>query len=294
MTFRIINYSQTFLLRFEDFIDEHERTPEDILEFWKGWIKRTDPEIYDIVCESYARYGMTLYDYPLKRVFPYFVVDLEKMKEGADNMNAILADLETEQDIYAIIYVGAGTGAGHVTEYRDTPAILFGLENIARLGWYHRDRLKALAYHEIGHVVHRSKRNEHGLENDIETLWYRLYEEGVAQRYEQRLKGEGSWHMETHGWVEWMEENHLRIAKIILNRIQNNENITSDLFGSDAGDPNCNFEGKIQVGYYVGCQMIKQWEDEMDDVMLIPGPEVKKKVLKYLRKFVCSKTADPR
>ncbi len=62
----------------------------------------------------------------------------------------------------------------------------------------------------------------------------------------------------------------------------------SDLFGSNVDDPDCNFQGKIQVGYYMGATMIKAWECELDleEIMQMPGLEIKARVTDYLDKVI--------
>lgn len=46
-----------------------------------------------------------------------------------------LQTLGFNSDLTCVIYVGIGCGAGWATSYRQQPAILFGLENIAEEGW---------------------------------------------------------------------------------------------------------------------------------------------------------------
>ncbi len=207
MKIHVRDHSELFFRRFRDLAcNNHE--PSDILDFWLNhYIKDTDLRLLDIIERSYKIHNMTLKDYPLQQVFPYFLEDTEKMKEGARNLRTILKDLENEiheltgaeGDIHLIILVGAGTGAGHVTEFDGCPAILFGLENIARLGWHDRRHLKPLVYHELGHLIHHMKRRDAGLKLKYEKVWDNLYEEGVAQRFEQSFTGDDSWHMETDG-----------------------------------------------------------------------------------------------
>lgn len=324
MNFHIEDFSELFFKRFESFINTKSNiTTEDILGFWENnYVKDTDMEIYKIQKNSYKEYDMTFRDYPFKNVFPHFISDLEKMKEAAYNLKQVLDNaqkkidniIEGDGEIYIIIYVGAGTGAGHVTKYKNRPAMLFGLENIANLNWHNIKTLKGLVFHELGHVIHmierekncpkltktdkESKYGEKNEENVLEKyenlIWFRLYEEGIAQRFEHLLQGKETWHMDdqitedgTSQWKSWIDDNYNYICNTFYNRVLNENHKLSDLFGSDRENSDCNFHGKIQVGYYIGAQMIKEWQKSLSlkKIMKLPEKDIKERVIDYLSKY---------
>ena len=74
------------------------------------------------------------------------------------------------RDYNIVIYVGLENGAGWVTEFMGKPSILFGLEAIAELGWY--KKLRGLAIHEFGHLIHWLLRGENieSLEDEQKTM----------------------------------------------------------------------------------------------------------------------------
>ena len=318
MNFQIEDYSDMFFTRFESFINTTSNiNPEDIMNFWlNNYIKDTDTELYKIQKKSYEKHNMTFKDYPLENVFPHFIIDLEKMKKAAYNLKLVLDRakkdidniIETEEDIFIVIYVGAGTGAGHVTKYKNKPAILFGLENIANLNWYKIDTLTGMIFHELGHIIHMIERekyisstikeniqsgkqnHENVLKKYEDLIWFRLYEEGTAQRFEHLLQGKETWHMDEmteegdSQWRAWINSNYSYICNTFYNRIKNENNKLSDLFGSDRENSDCNFHGKIQVGYYIGAQMIKEWQKSLSlkEIMRLPKEEIKERVIDYL------------
>ena len=57
-------------------------------------------------------------------------------------------------DMKIVFYLGLCSGAGWATELEGCPAVLLGLEKIVELSWSGRMSMKALLYHEIGHIWH--------------------------------------------------------------------------------------------------------------------------------------------
>ncbi|HDQ70662.1 MAG TPA: hypothetical protein ENN19_01025 [Chloroflexi bacterium] len=160
-------------------------------------------------------------------------------------------------DVTFVIYVGIGCGAGWVTRYEDTPAILLGLENIAECGWCDAPTLKGLLAHEMGHLAHFHWRAEE--EKPPGTgPWWQLYTEGFAQRCEHLIMGRESWHMGMEdNWLSWCQENSVRLAREFLSAMDEGRAVRR-FFGSWY-----EIEGRSQSGYFLGCEAIERLEDEL-------------------------------
>jgi len=186
------------------------------LKYWDGsedpWIEyiKNYPELFEKIKWDYERYKMDWHEY-LKLLSKR---SADELKLAHENLLKILP--EVEEEVKKLIYVGLENGAGWVTEFKGKPSILFGLEAIAELGWY--KKLKGLAAHEFGHLIHWLLRGENieKLE-DEQIMW--LYTEGFAQRIEDLISGR-PWHLEEEGWFEWCEGNKEVIKKEFLRRVE--------------------------------------------------------------------------
>ena len=158
-----------------------------------------------------------------------------------------------ELDVTVIFYLGLCNGAGWATEINNQKVILLGIEKIVELDWCSQTAMKGLIYHELGHIFHYKLRLlKDELNNDKEKSLFQLYTEGFAMYIEQLLcKDMSFYHQNINGWLQWCEDNQKRLFKLYLTKIDNNEN-TQEFFG----DWN-NIEGKSDVGYYLGCEMIR-------------------------------------
>ena len=160
-----------------------------------------------------------------------------------------------------MIYFGLGVGAGFADFYHDTPAVLFGLENIVDCNWLTYPTLSGLLAHEMGHLYHfliRGEDNE-SIKDKIKhkTKYWDLYEEGFAMRMEHEFLQKESWHMvaSNENWLPWCKENTHYLAKLFLDYIKNGKKI-NDFFGSWL-----NISGYSQTGYFLGYELIKQLEN---------------------------------
>jgi hypothetical protein len=151
--------------------------------------------------------------------------------------------------------VGIGLGAGWATTYQNSPALLFGLENIAEEGWSKPAAIEGLIAHELGHLIHFHWRAQAGKAIGSGP-WWQLYEEGFAERCEHVLLGEDSWHMASgtgyQGWPEWCRENKSWLAAEFLKRAGSGEDIRP-FFGSWL-----NLRGQRQTGYFLGHELVKK------------------------------------
>lgn len=97
-----------------------------------------------------------------ERIFPALPERLPEMQIAHNNLlngcegvyHRAQQTLEFDCDLVCVIYLGLGCGAGWTTEYAGKPAILFGVENIAKEGWQVQEMLEGLMAHELGHLLH--------------------------------------------------------------------------------------------------------------------------------------------
>ncbi len=167
--------------------------------------------------------------------------------------NIAMERLEEDIDITIVLYLGLCNGAGWATEINGQKVILLGIEKIVELDWCSETAMKGLIYHELGHIFHYKHRLlKDELNNNKEKSLFQLYTEGFAMYIEQLLCGNSEfYHQNTNGWLDWYRNNQKRMYQLFLIKINNNES-TQEFFG----DWN-NIEGKSDVGYYLGCELIK-------------------------------------
>jgi hypothetical protein len=251
----------------------------DFLSWWKG-IREADwetqiegwhddymaayPELRQMQVDDYAQDGYDWREIATKHVWPQLAEGLPAMKEAHDNLLLVVPEicqravqvLEMDFRPRVVLYVGIGLGAGWATRYRGDPACLLGLEMIAQLHWQKQERLRGLVAHEFGHLLHMAWRDEWEAfaQAEEEDPLFLLYSEGFAQRCEQHIMGQVSWHQDKAGWLAWCESNLEWLAGEYLHRLETGESVR-DFFGSW-------FEvrGRRQTGYYLGHAWIEAME----------------------------------
>ena len=113
------------------------------IDAWKAVYMKPWPQLLEMQILDYASQNVDWQQIAREHVFPFLQERLPVMQEAHKNL---LNEYETifdkvqklyplEENITLVIYVGIGCGAGWVTKYDGSPAILFGLENIAECGW---------------------------------------------------------------------------------------------------------------------------------------------------------------
>jgi hypothetical protein len=254
---------------FLEFWTEACRQPiEHQIEGWASKYMAQWPELFDKQVQDYQCEGLDWRQVARERIFPY-------MEERQTEMQAVHGYLlKNCEPIYgmvqekfgytfpliAVIYVGIGLGAGWATTYQNSPALLFGLENIVKEGWSTLAAIEGLIAHELGHLVHFHWRAQAGKANGSGP-WWQLYEEGFAERCEHVLLGEDSWHMASgtgyQRWPEWCQENKRWLAAEFSRRAGSGEDIRP-FFGSWF-----NLRGQKQTGYFLGHELVKKMEDRM-------------------------------
>lgn len=78
----------------------------------------------------------------------------EQVVAGLQDRLSVLFDKECE--VTVILYLGLCNAAGRVTFLGGEKVILLGVEKILELNWDSEEKLKALLYHEIGHIWHET------------------------------------------------------------------------------------------------------------------------------------------
>ena len=165
---------------------------------------------------------------------------------------------------------------GH--DVRGRPAVLFGLENIAELGWSTVERLEGLIAHELGHVAHSVWRDE-PLEPVEEDPWGVLYTEGFAQRVEDVILGRESWHLAPdEGWLSWCRANLGEIARAYRDRAIRGEAV-NPFFGSWLS-----YQGVPFTGHFLGHTVICALERDRDlaELARLPLADVRASVDRFL------------
>jgi hypothetical protein len=238
------------------------------IETWAADYMSQWPELLEKQLDDYAAENEDWRQVARERVFPFLGDRLPAMKAARENLRKVCAStysaarkaLGFESDIVFVIYVGIGLGAGWATRFQNSPAVLFGLENVAECGWSQSQTLTGLIAHEIGHLVHAHWRAQHG-QAEGDGPWWQLYCEGFAQRCEHVVLGRDSWHMmgEEYGedWLDWCQEQKGWLAAEFLRVVDAGKSIRP-FFGSWF-----EIRGRKQCGYFLGHELVKQLEKSM-------------------------------
>ncbi len=193
------------------------------------------------------------------------IKNFDKLETAHDNFiyltdglqERLMNILQYDLDVSIVFYMGLCNGAGWATTLNGHNAVLLGIEKIIELSWYNKADLAGLIYHELGHIWHNTVRSNDSIFSN-NSLWM-LYREGIAMYIEQLIIGNaGFYHQDKNGWLPWCQSNFKQILKDFLYAVNNSED-TKDFFG----DWN-NYQGKSDVGYFLGCEIIKQLSEKYD------------------------------
>jgi hypothetical protein len=266
---------------FQTFWGKAKNKPlKEQMEGWEKVYLAPWPELLEKQFDNYAADKVDWRLIAREKIFPYLARRLPTMKEAHDNLlescqplyDRVQRIFDFHNDIIVVIYVGIGCGAGWVTPYRNTPAILFGLENIAECDWSNLTDIQSLFAHETGHIVHHYWRAQ--AEKPAGTgPWWQLYEEGFAQRCESIIGKEYSWHQSGGGidsdWLDWCVKHKSWLAAEFLKTVGENKPVVP-FFGSWF-----NIQGKIETGYYLGYETIKELEKKfsLKEIAMMDDPE---------------------
>ncbi|MBC7169876.1 hypothetical protein H5T54_02925 [Candidatus Bipolaricaulota bacterium] len=262
-------------------------TPAEILAAWEGFYGQWFPELHAKQIQDYTEAGEDGRALALSRVFPPLPARLPAMEEARGRILGLWEDvlararaaLGLDLDVVAVVHVGIGCGAGWATTYGGRPAVLFGLENIAELGWHTTRRLEGLIAHELGHLAHAAWRGE-PLERVEEDPLGLLYAEGFAQRMEGAILGRESWHLAPdEGWLPWCRKHLAELARAYRDRATEGEPV-NPFFGSCLS-----FQGVPFTGHFLGHTVIRMLEEgrTLPDLARLPLAEVRASVDRLLR-----------
>ncbi len=288
----------------DDFMDFYEslefKNGEEYAQGWFDTYLAKFPELKGRCVNDMKSYGLEWKEVASKRVFPEISKKLERLPVARDNLIKAHKDLEgryvdlfrrkSEDRINVVIYVGIGNGAGWVTYYDQYPAILYGLDQIVKLGWEEYETIAGLVSHELCHVGHELLR---GKENGIikisespmdpgDYLLWRLYEEGFAQKCEQLLRGVSSYHQQigdNDDWLEWCQNNTQLLTCEYL-KYYREKLPPYDFFGDWQ-----QIMGKSHTGYFLGCEFINELMERgmsIEEIALLEVDTIKKETLNFL------------
>ncbi|MCJ7622818.1 MAG: hypothetical protein MUO76_04890 [Anaerolineaceae bacterium] len=254
----------------------------DRVEGWLSEYMSQWPELLGVQLGDYASMEMDWRQVALERIFPVLDERLPDMQTAHGHLLEICGSINKkaqdllafQSEVYFVIYVGIGCGAGWVTTYQDTPAVLFGLENIAEEGWTQYSTLNGLAAHELGHLAHFYWLDKGGIPRG-KGPWWDLYTEGFAQRCEHLILGEETWHMadarDAGNWLDWCRENKTWLAEEYLRSVDAGEAVNR-FFGSWY-----EVQGYKQTGYFLGHELIRSLEGQFsfEEIALLPDWEIR-------------------
>jgi hypothetical protein len=246
-----------------------QRSIDAQIDAWASEYMGQWPELLEMQQEDYAREQEDWRQIARERVFPFLAQRYPAMQEAHGHLLAVCEPvcsnaqeiLGSESDVSLVIYVGIGCGAGWVTSYQGSPAILFGLENITEEGWTEPAVLTGLVAHEMGHVVHFHWLAEHGLPRGSGP-WWQLATEGFAQCCEHAILGRDTWHMSASAgagdWLAWCREHRTWLAAEFLRMADQGESVRP-FFGSWY-----DLRGRKQCGYFLGHEVIRRLQATLD------------------------------
>jgi hypothetical protein len=266
---------------------------ENQIEIWVTKYMHKWPDLLKMQIESYQNDGEDWKKIAKEHVFPKLGATFKHMKQVKNELKKAinfvaprtLQKFKLDFPLNFVIYVGIGVGAGWATEFREKPAVLYGLENIIDCGWKTFDSLAPLSAHEIGHLIHFHWRKERNLPIERQSPFWQLYEEGFAMRCEHKIMEEESWHQQIgqENWVPWCKSHLSYLSQKFLDECgDNNTEMLQNFFGSWY-----DIEGKKQTGYYLGHEIVKFWEKQEDfkEIAMLKMNEIDEKVKKSLEVF---------
>jgi len=229
-----------------------------VTEYMSHW-----PELLKKQQKDYSSQNIDWREEAEKKIFPFLGDRLLAMSKARDNLNTLCAllfnkaqkTLKFDFDTVFVFYVGIGCGAGWATTFENSPAILFGLENIVESAWSEPESISGLIAHEIGHLVHNHWRTQANKSFGSGPFW-QLYSEGFAQRCEHVILDRNTWHQATNDkvWLSWCEDHKSWLASEFLRLIHAGESI-SPFFGSWF-----DIKGRKECGYFLGHELIMKFE----------------------------------
>jgi hypothetical protein len=237
---------------------------------WEGYINNISCGLLQKLKDDSSNYD---FDSQILPVLNYAINHTEKIKMAHDSFRSAVTGLEermlkiigTSLRVEIVFYLGLCNGAGWATKNNGENIVLLGVEKIVELDWYNAQTMSALVYHELGHIWH---------DKDVG----QLYGEGIAMYFEQLMLDDFSYyHQAKGGWLEWCHANKRELNAEYLRRLQNNES-TQDFFGDW-----CSYKGYSDVGYFIGCEFVKQLAKKYspDELVSLDAPTLYSEFERY-------------
>lgn len=244
--------------------------PVDLqIQGWRRGYLRPWPELVRKQITDYRRVGVDWREVAKRRVFSTLEERLPRMRRARASIRRAIPnalhrfhrEFGRHPPFTFVIHVGIGCGAGWATTFGGRPAVLFGLENAAELGWTDPETTVALVEHELAHLLHdrwRRAARRDGIGNH-RGPWWQLYEEGFATYCEIALGPIGGHHStgRTWDWLDWCQKHRRRLASSFL-RTVSSRHPTRRFFGS--WNP---IDGYIDTGYFLGSEVIRDWRSRI-------------------------------
>lgn len=274
---------------------------ESQVDAWKRDYLRRWPELFRMQVADYRRQGVDWRRVARVRIFPRLDERIARMSLVRSRLRRAIPiavarfrdRLGLDFPVRFVIHVGVGCGAGWATTFGGRPAVLFGLENAAELGWTDSNSAVALVEHELAHLLHDRWRREARLRRvgDYRGAWWQLYEEGFATYCELKLGPIGNHHSTetSRDWLEWCRKNRSRLATRYLAAVSSRRP-TRQFFGSWN-----NIAGYINTGYYLGAEVIRDWESRasLREVASWTSDQVRRRARSSLERMVADAAALP-
>jgi hypothetical protein len=237
--------------------DNAALSAEAQLDAWRKHYYSEAPDLLRKCIESYESEGCDWRQIALEHVWLHLLDGIDKMQVARRSVRHVAESVYTRSKsglgldfpVLFVVYVGIGCGAGWATTFRDKPAVLVGLENVAELGWQEPPEMRKLLAHEIGHLFMSELRQGRTMPSNDSLC--ELFEEGFAQHAEHLIFGEESWGCSSQqGWLEWCAKNEGCLARRFLAERGDEEEIRK-FFGSWF-----DIDGWRQTGYFLGCRLV--------------------------------------
>jgi len=248
------------------------------------------PEISKIVRECLDKNNILNW---CSRLLSEFINDVEELDRAWKNTYATLPKalfMFTEKfsknfynELYLVLYVSCGCGAGWAFEYHGIPAIYLGLDMIAYLKWLSEAKIKGLIIHELCHLLNMKLQNTtprkfSSMENDP---YFLLYSEGFAMKCEHYVLGGEVWRIASdNNWIAWCRNNLGRLARLYVEYVEKGLPVNV-FYGSFY-----NIDGYSQTGYFLGHEFIKYLENK-ENMGLIEIAKLRySDIINYVKKFL--------
>lgn len=272
------------------FKDKLDISIEEKIKLWESCYINKYPELEDKCKSDYESSGYSWRDIATKMVFCRTKADFNKMLEAYANIKNAIQDINTavnevfgiDPSLYIILYSGLCNSAGWVDTYNGRRAILYGIDKIAELNWHSIEKIRPLIAHELCHVIHFEIRGEDrltGVEaNKYNNGIWRIYEEGFAQYFQQKLIGNSD---DSRG-AEWLENCTLekdKLKTLYLEALHNKNEGTKHFFGDWF-----KVLGISDTGYFLGSELIKELNEvySVEQIAAMNFNDIENAVIRFL------------